>query len=207
MFDDNFILPILSGGAHADYSEGKLCAAEYVGYMTGEIQIQQFPSCAFDHLAEMVQWVNDRLADTTARLIPAEYSMPLLDAAWLIVGTAVTREQLMTWPTDIETTLLKAVGEVVLAWIDQLGSQSPVIRQVRKEVNQAQVIEQVFQRTIPLWPLKLASTERFTPLQLIAMLRDVLLTYRSVMGLTTMPEPDRAKSIEANKLTKVLEMA
>lgn len=78
--------PRLAKGSHQPGS-GKGCAMNVISYITGNVQVTDFPSCSARPLSLLVQSSNDLLAGPNGYLSP-ESSVVALDLAWQTVGTA-----------------------------------------------------------------------------------------------------------------------
>ena len=80
----------LAKGSHQPGS-GRGCSMNLVSYVTGEVEISDYPACASASIAMLVQWVNDALAGYDAPdgtlLSPAD-SIIALELGWLTIGTS-----------------------------------------------------------------------------------------------------------------------
>lgn len=76
----------LARGSHQAGS-GRGCAMNAISYITGDVEITDYPECCARPLATIVQWCNDRLAGPDGFLSP-EDSVVALDLGWQTVRTA-----------------------------------------------------------------------------------------------------------------------
>jgi len=90
----------LAKGSHQPGS-GKGCAMNVISYISGDVEITDFPECSARPLARMVQRVNDELAGPDGYLSP-ENSVLVLDLGWQTVGTAgVPRSVVLRWLAEL----------------------------------------------------------------------------------------------------------
>jgi hypothetical protein len=78
-------IPRLSAGRGDGYH--KLCAMQSISWQHGDVEITDFPECSSRHLAVLVQYLNDELADPETGYLSAKDGMSVLDLGWLTVGT------------------------------------------------------------------------------------------------------------------------
>jgi hypothetical protein len=76
----------LARGSHQAGS-GRGCAMNAISYITGDVEITDYPECCARPLATIVQWCNDRLAGPDGYLSP-EDSVVALELGWQTVRTA-----------------------------------------------------------------------------------------------------------------------
>lgn len=82
----------LSRGSHQPGS-GKGCAMNVISYITGEAKISDYPKCADRSVAQLVQYVNDALADdATGFLSPAD-AIAVVELGMHTIGTRNTSVQ------------------------------------------------------------------------------------------------------------------
>ena len=92
----------LAKGSHLAGS-GKGCAMNAISYITGDIEITDYPECSARPLATIVQWCNDQLAGPDGYLSP-EDSILALDLGWQTVRTAgVPASVVHAWVAELLT--------------------------------------------------------------------------------------------------------
>jgi len=90
----------LARGSHKPGS-GKGCAMNVISYINGDVEITDFPKCSARPLANLVQLLNDGLADEDGYLSPKN-SVLVLNLGWRTVGTAdVPREVVLRWLAEL----------------------------------------------------------------------------------------------------------
>ncbi len=92
----------LAKGSHQPGS-GKGCAMNVISYITGDVQVTDFPATSARPLSLLVQTSNDLLAGAGGYLSP-EHSVLALDLAWQTVGTADVPEAVVhAWIAELLT--------------------------------------------------------------------------------------------------------
>jgi len=90
----------LAKGSHKPGS-GKGCAMNVISYINGDVEITDFPKCSARPLAQLIQNLNDDLADKDGYLSPKN-SVLVLNLGWRTVGTAgAPREVVLRWLAEL----------------------------------------------------------------------------------------------------------
>jgi hypothetical protein len=79
------VIPVLSAGRGDGFNN--LCAMQSISWQRGDVEITDFPECSSKHLAVLVQYLNDTLADEMTMLLSPKDAMAVLDLGWKTVGT------------------------------------------------------------------------------------------------------------------------